>query len=63
MANASLSIYLLLRWSYSTYMITNKEVTEHMRNKLDSSLIKKTKEEDFDEDDLKKIKLKMKMNV
>lgn len=60
MANESLSNYLLLRWSYSTYMVTNKKKTDYMRNKLDSCLIKKIKEQDAEAQDLIKLQLKIK---
>jgi hypothetical protein len=39
MARESLSHYLLVRWSYSTYMDSNKKKTEHIITKLDSCLL------------------------
>lgn len=36
-----------MRWSYSTYMNQNRSEAEKMINKIDSSLIKRFKEEDF----------------
>ena len=41
MAQQSLSHYLLVRWSYSTYLDSNKKPTENIITKLDSCLLKK----------------------
>jgi len=38
-AHESLSHYLLVRWSYSTYLDSNKKRTENIITKLDSSLL------------------------
>lgn len=47
LANESIPLYLIMRWSYSTYRNQNKAEAEKMINKIDSSLIKRFKEEDF----------------
>jgi hypothetical protein len=43
-AQQSLSHYLLVRWSYSTYLDSNKKLTETIITKLDSSLLRKAPE-------------------
>jgi hypothetical protein len=40
-AKQSLSHYLLVRWSYSTYLDSNKKRTESVITKLDSSLLRR----------------------
>lgn len=45
-AKQSLSHYLLVRWSYSTYLDSNKKRTESVITKLDSSLLRRTLQED-----------------
>ena len=44
-AQQSISHYLLIRWSYSTYLDTNKKKTESIVTKLDSSILAKRNEE------------------
>lgn len=41
MAAESISHYLLVRWSYSTYLDSNKKRTESIIAKLDSSLLRR----------------------
>lgn len=41
MAAVSISHYLLVRWSYSTYLDSNKKKTESVIAKLDSSLLRR----------------------
>ena len=40
----SLSHYLLVRWSYSTYLDSNKKQTESVIAKLDSCLLRRSSE-------------------
>lgn len=44
-ARQSLSHYLLVRWSYSTYLDSNKKRTEHIITKLDSCLLERPQED------------------
>ncbi len=48
LANEELSYYLLLRWSFSTYMAFNKKETDMICSKLDTCMIKRFKKEEFD---------------
>ena len=43
LAHKSLPLYLVVRWSYTTYWGEHKKTTETIRNKLDSSLMNKFK--------------------
>jgi hypothetical protein len=44
-AQASISHYLLIRWSYSTYLSFEQRKTENFLAKLDSSLLRRNREE------------------
>lgn len=65
LAHKSLPLYLVVRWSYSTYWEEHKKTAEVLRNKLDSSVMNKFKfmsnGEEFDES-LLKDRLKEKEN-